>query len=63
MRFELTLAQHEVLTQILEESYRELMLEIRHARHHHQFREALREREKIVEGIIDQLGRVEKVAS
>jgi hypothetical protein len=63
MRIELTPAEHELLAQILEERLRELMLEIRHAHHHHEFRAALREREKLLEGIIGKLGVVEKIAS
>jgi hypothetical protein len=63
MRVELTPAEHELLAEILEERYRELMLEIRHAHHHHDFRAALREREKLLEGMIEKLGTVEKLAS
>jgi hypothetical protein len=60
MRIELTTAEHELLAQILEERFRELMLEIRHAHHHREFRDALRQREKLLEGIIEKLGVLEK---
>ena len=55
MRIELTPAEHELLVQILEERYRELILEISHARHHREFQSALKAKEQLLEGIIGKL--------
>ena len=63
MRVEFTPAEHELLAQILEERYRELTLEIRHARHHQQFRTALREKEKLLESIIEKVGHIALAAA
>ncbi len=56
MQLHLTPEEHELLVIILQERYRELMKEIRHAHHHHSFRDTLREREKLLESVMQKLG-------
>jgi hypothetical protein len=55
MRLELTPSEQAFLVDILEERYRELLLEVRHAHHHREFRTLLREKQAVLESIIDKV--------
>ncbi len=55
MEFQLTLAEQEVLAEILRQHQRELMLEISHS-DHHELKLRLRARAQFVEGLPDKLG-------
>ena len=54
MELQLTVEEQELLTEILEHYQRELLLEISHA-DHHDFKASLREREGMLESLLDKL--------
>ncbi len=62
MVLELTPAEHELLMQILEERERELLLEIRHAHHHREFRDLLRQKQELLDHMIEKLGKQKSIA-
>ena len=55
MNITLTEREAEVVREILEQGYRELLLEIARAEHH-EFKLALQQREKLLKSILEKLG-------
>jgi mevalonate kinase len=55
MNFNMTGDEAEVVKEILEQSHRELLLEIARAEHH-EFRAALQQREEVLKRLLDKLG-------
>ncbi len=55
MELHLTPQEQELLTEILEEHHRELRQEIFHT-DHHDFKMALKEKERILESLLDKVG-------
>jgi hypothetical protein len=55
MKMELNPAEQELLLEIVESRYRELLLEVRHAHHHRDFREELRKKQTMLESVIEKL--------
>lgn len=55
MNVNMTDREAEVVREILEQGYRELLLEIARAEHH-EFKLALQEREKLLKSILEKLG-------
>jgi hypothetical protein len=55
MNINVTEQEAEVARQILEQGYRELLLEIARSEHH-DFRIALQEREKLLKGLLEKMG-------
>lgn len=53
----LTAEEADFLTHILEERHKELLSEIHHA-HHHDFKVVLRDREKLLESLLEKLSTV-----
>ncbi len=62
MNINLTEQEADVARQILEQGYRELLLEIARAEHH-EFKVALHERERLLKGLLEKLGAAEAVRS
>ncbi len=62
MNINLTEQEADVARQILEQGYRELLLEIARAEHH-EFKLALQQREKLLKALLDKLGALEPVRS
>jgi hypothetical protein len=62
MNINLTEQEADVARQILEQGYRELLLEIARAEHH-EFKLALQQREKVLKALLDKLGALEPVRS
>lgn len=62
MDLQLTAEERELLAHILQEKHRELLKEIFHT-DHHEFKRLLREREKVLEGILTKLGVSERVVA
>ena len=58
MQLHLTTSEHNLLVQILEERYRELLKEIGHT-DTHSFKLVLREKETLLESILEKLGALE----
>lgn len=61
MILELNQEERELLSQILEGRYRELQREIFHT-DHHDFKQLLRQREHVLESLLEKLGIAELVA-
>lgn len=55
MNINLTEDEIEIAREILEQGYRELLLEIARAEHH-EFKQALQRREKVLKSILEKLG-------
>ncbi len=55
MQLQLTLAEEELLAEILRRHQRELMLEISHS-DHHEFKLRLRARAQLLEDVLEKLG-------
>lgn len=60
MNINVTEQEAEVAREILEQGYRELLLEIARSEHH-DFRAALQQREKLLKGLLEKLGVTEPV--
>lgn len=58
MNVNMTDREAEVVREILEQGYRELLLEIARAEHH-EFKLALQQREKLLKSILEKLGAFE----
>jgi len=58
MQVQFTPSEHTLLVQILEEHYRELLKEIGHT-DTHSFKAMLREKETVLESILEKLGALE----
>lgn len=55
MKLELNLDEQELLLEIIENRYRELLMEVRRSQHHREFREILRKKQTMLEGVIERL--------
>jgi mevalonate kinase len=62
MELRLTLEEQQVMAEILKQYQRELMLEISHT-DHHEFKSKLRERARLVEGLLEKFGVSQFVAN
>lgn len=61
MELQLNAQEQKLLAEILRQNQRELLLEISHA-DHHEFKVALRERERMLETLLTKLGGAEMAA-
>jgi mevalonate kinase len=55
MELRMTLEEQQLMAEILKQHQRELMLEISHT-DHHEFKSRLRERARLLEGLLEKLG-------
>lgn len=62
MNVEMTADEAEITREILEQGYRELLLEIARAEHH-EFKLALQQREKLLKSILEKLGALQATHS
>jgi hypothetical protein len=62
MNINMTESESEIAREILEQGYRELLLEIARAEHH-EFKVALQEREKLLKSILEKLGALQPAHS